>query len=113
MKTTVRAALSVVMLVGFYVLAVALIGSLVWFTILLWQGHQGPAAAKLGYLPIAVAAGLGIAVWKILRARPEPPEGLLLTPAEAPELWGTARELATVVGTTPPDEIRLIPAVNA
>jgi Zn-dependent protease with chaperone function len=113
MKTTVRAAISVVMLVGFYVLAIGLIGGLAWLTVWLWQEHHGVAAGKLSYLTVAVAAGLGVALWKILRARPEPPEGLLLTADDAPELWGTARELAGLVGTGVPDEIRLIPDVNA
>ncbi|UWP83249.1 M48 family metallopeptidase [Dactylosporangium fulvum] len=113
MKTTIRAALSVGLLAGFYLLAVGLIGGLGWLTVWLWREHPGAAAGKLSYLTIAVAIGLVVAFWKILRAKPEEPGGLLLAPHEARELWDTAHDLAHQVGTRAPDEIRLVPDVNA
>ncbi|MER7273180.1 M48 family metallopeptidase [Dactylosporangium sp. NPDC000244] len=113
MKTTIRAAISVVLLAGFYLLAVALIGGLGWATVWLWTEHPGAAAGKLAFLTIAVAAGLVVAFWKILTAKPGEPEGLALAPHEARGLWDTAHELAHQVGTRAPDEIRLIPEVNA
>ncbi|WP_433219094.1 M48 family metallopeptidase [Dactylosporangium sp. CS-047395] len=113
MKTTIRAAISVVLLAGFYLLAIALIGGLGWATVWLWNEHPGAAAGKLAFLTIAVAVGLIVAFWKILTAKPGEPEGLPLAPHEARGLWDTAHELAHQVGTRAPDEIRLIPDVNA
>ncbi|GAA3456178.1 M48 family metallopeptidase [Dactylosporangium matsuzakiense] len=113
MKTTVRAVISVGLLAGFYLLAIALIGGLGWVSVWLFQEHPGVAAGKVAYLTIAVAAGLVVAFWKILRAKPGEPEGLPLTPAEAPGLWHAAGDLAQRVATRAPDEIRLIPDVNA
>jgi Zn-dependent protease with chaperone function len=113
MKTTVRAAISVALLAGFYLLAIALIAGLGWATIWLWQEHPGAAAGKLAFVTIAIAAGLVVAFWKILRARPGEPEGLPLTPDAAPGLWAAAHGIAQQVGTRGPDEIRLIPDVNA
>src|SRR4051812_14116062 len=109
MKTTIRAVISVGLLAGFYLLAVALIGGLAWVTIWLFQEHAGAVAGKLAYVTIAVAAGLVVAFWKILRAKPGEPEGLPLHPQEARGLWDAAHDLAHRVGTRAPDEIRLIP----
>ncbi|MGI5237800.1 M48 family metallopeptidase [Dactylosporangium sp. CA-139066] len=113
MKTTIRAAISVALLAGFYLLAVALIAVLGWLTFWLAQSHPGAAAGKLAYLTVAAAGGIVVAFWKILRAKPGEPEGLPLSPQEAPGLWQAAAELAHQVGTRAPDEIRLIPDVNA
>ncbi|MFI5915889.1 M48 family metalloprotease [Dactylosporangium sp. NPDC051541] len=113
MKTTIRAAVSVGLLAGFYLLAVALIGGLGGVTVWLFQEHPGVAAGKLAYVTIALAAGLVVAFWKILRAKPGEPEGLPLAPHEARGLWDAAHDLAHRVGTRAPDEIRLIPEVNA
>ncbi|WP_426511848.1 M48 family metallopeptidase [Dactylosporangium sp. McL0621] len=113
MKTTIRAAISVALLAGFYLLAVGLIAGLGWLTVWLWSEHPGAAAGKLAFLTIAIAVGIVVAFWKILTAKPGEPEGLPLAPHEARGLWDTAHELAHQVGTRAPDEIRLIPDVNA
>ena len=113
MKTKIRAAISVAMLAGFYLLAFGVIGGLAWASVWLWREHPGAAAGKVSYITVLIGAGLLVALWKVLRAKPAPPEGLPLTPEQAPALWGTARELAQQVGTRAPDEIRLIPDVNA
>src|SRR6266508_4166023 len=60
-----------------------------------------------------VALGIVAALWKVLRAKPAPPAGLLVDERRAPELWATVRGLAAAVQTRPPDEIRLVPEVNA
>ena len=46
------------------------------------------------------------------RARDEVP-GILVTPEEQPALWDLVRRLAADAGTRPPDEIRILAAVNA
>ncbi len=113
MSTTVRAGIAVALLIGFYVVAFGIIGGLAAVALWLWQAHPGTAAAKVSYLVVALAAGIVVAMWKVFRARPAPPEGLLVDERRAPELWATVRGLAAAVQTRPPDEIRLVPEVNA
>ncbi|WP_456789153.1 M48 family metallopeptidase [Cellulomonas sp. P5_C5] len=113
MTTTLRAALSAVLLAGFYVVALAIIvgmGALSWWA---FQSDSEVAAAKLGFFTAAIAVGVVVALWKVARARPEPDEGPTLTPADAPALWQAVRELAAEAGTRAPDDIRLLPDVNA
>ena len=113
MTTTLRAALSAVLLAGFYVVALAIIvgmGALSWWA---FQSDAEAAAAKLGFFTAAIAVGVVVALWKVARARPEPEVGPTLTPADAPALWEAVRELAAAAGTRAPDDIRLLPDVNA
>lgn len=113
MVTTIRAAISVALLAGFYLLAVGLIAGFGGVALWAWQEHPGAAAGKLSYVAVALAIGLVVAMWRVLRARPEQPSGLVVRPDQSPVLWATVRELARAVGTREPDEIRLIPEVNA
>jgi Zn-dependent protease with chaperone function len=115
MPASLRAAISVAMLAGFYLLGLvqlAVVGVLLYVIWTHAHGH-GPGAAKLSYLLIA---GVGVAVaglWRAMRARPGAPGGLLVTAEQAPALWQQIHELAGEMGTRGPDEIRLIPDVNA
>jgi Zn-dependent protease with chaperone function len=111
--TTLRAALSAALLAGFYLLAFGIIGGLGWLAVWMWRTHAGAGAGKLSYLVLALAAGVVVALWKVVRSKPEPPEGVVLDERQAPELWATVRELAGVVQTRTPDEIRLVAEVNA
>jgi len=111
--TTLRAALAAALLAGFYLLAFGIIGGLGWLAVWMWRTHAGAGAGKLSYLVLALAAGVVVALWKVVRSKPEPPEGVVLDERQAPELWATVRELAGVVQTRTPDEIRLVAEVNA
>jgi len=113
MITTVRAAVSAVMLLGFYVVCLGIVAGLGALSAYLWQEHLGVAAAKLSYVTLAVGAAVLLALWRVIRARPEPMPGLQVTEAQAPHLWQMVRELAGLANTRTPDEIRLIPIVNA
>ncbi|MEZ0446575.1 M48 family metallopeptidase [Cellulomonas sp. ICMP 17802] len=113
MTTTLRAALAVLLLAGFYVVALAIVaglGALAWWA---FQSDAEAAAAKLGFFAVAVAVAVVVALWKVARARPTADDGPTLTPADAPALWETVRELAAAADTRVPDDIRLIPEVNA
>lgn len=114
MSATFRALASVAMLAGFYVVALFQLGAALALVIWLVTVIPGLLAVKLT-LPLIAASGgaVLVALWKAIRSRPEPPHGLPLGPDQAPELWRTVRELADVVGTRTPDEIRLVPEVNA
>lgn len=113
MVTSLRAALSVAMLAGFYVVALGVIAGLGWLAVLAFEGGYGTGGAKLGILALVVAVGVVSALWKVARANPAPEPGLEVTPADAPELWATVRELADAAQTRVPDEIRLVGEVNA
>ncbi len=114
MLTTLRATIAVVMLLGFYVFAFAIVGGLGALTYWAFaSGHGGAGAAKLGYITVAVAAGILIALWRVIRTKPEAPTGLPVSPAQAPELWATVTDLAEHLKTRRPDQILLVPDVNA
>ena len=94
----VRAFLAVVLLAGFYVFglgSVVVLGGLgLW---LLWT-VRGEIAHDVSYAMIALALGLAVPVWRMVRARPTPPPGEPVTQEQAPQLWSLVRELAVEVG---------------
>lgn len=113
MATTVRAALSVALLAGFYVLAAALLGGLAAVSVMAFENGAGTAGAKLAILCLVAGAALVAALWRVARAKPEPDPGVIVSPQDAPELWAAVTELAAVADTAAPDEIRLVSDVNA
>ena len=113
MTTTLRAAIAVLLLAGFYVVALAIVvglGALSWWA---FQSDAEAFAVKVGFFAAAVAVAIVVALWKVARARPAADSGPTLTPADAPALWATVQELAAAADTRVPDDIRLIPEVNA
>jgi Zn-dependent protease with chaperone function len=112
MITTFRAALAVALLAGFYVIVAAFTGGIAVFDYYAVRyGHAGgfkvAAFATLGGL--AMLRG----VFVVGRRRDADQPGVAVTPREEPELWRTVTELAARVQTRVPDEIRLVPDVNA
>jgi Zn-dependent protease with chaperone function len=107
-----RAALALVMLAGFFVLAVALAGGLT--AIAVWRFSVGDPEGGAWMLVVAIGLG-GPALWATLRAlfaRPEP-SGFPMARDAHPELWRHVDELAQVAGTRGPDDIRLVDGANA
>ncbi|MFE6971678.1 M48 family metallopeptidase [Isoptericola sp. NPDC057653] len=117
MPTAFRALLSVLMLVGFYVLAIALLVGCGAVAVLAFQHHSGAAAVKFGFLTVVVAVGIVMALVRVARSqralRSTDADDVALAPEDAPELWDLVRELADVAGTRAPDTIVLAPVVNA
>jgi len=113
MKYTVRAALAVALLVGFYVVAIGIAAALVFLVVeAAMAGVSGVAIGKLGI--IAAIAAFGIFKGLFGRTKDKSgPAGVLVTERDQPALWSEIRDLATAVGTREPDEIRLVPQVNA
>ena len=109
-----RALVSVLMLAGFYLVAIALVVGAGAAGLWLASVTTGLIAVKI-VLPVILATvgGVGAALWRTLRTKPTPPEGLLVLPDQARDLWATVHELAQEAGTRMPDEIRLVPEVNA
>lgn len=111
--TTVRAGLSVALLLGFYAYAFGLVAGLAVVTVVLVNVGLSALVGKLGVVTLGLAGAIGYATWKVLRARPAPAPGLPLAEHQEPGLWAEVRALAARVGTRPPDEIRLVAEVNA
>ena len=112
MRVSMRAAIAVALLVGFYVLAFGLIGGLLALETyaLINRPFVG---VKLALLVLPVVFGLVKGLISLeRRARDEVP-GTPVTPAEQPALWDLVHRLAAEAGTRPPDEIRILAAVNA
>src|SRR5258707_14930472 len=104
MVTTLRAALAVVLLAGFVVFGGAVIVGLVVAGVLLYH-YSNRLGAKLIFVALAAAVAIAVALWKGLRAKPQPPDGLRLTSGGAPELWPPVPELAGPGGPRPPGPI--------
>ncbi|WP_066948608.1 M48 family metallopeptidase [Microtetraspora fusca] len=114
MVSTMRAGLSLAMLAGFFVVAAAQVAAAVALAFWLSTVIAGALAVKLVWSCFAASTlAVGRGTWRAMRSRPEPPSGLPLTADRAPLLWATVRELAAEAGTRAPDEIWLIPEVNA
>ncbi|SFR21072.1 Zn-dependent protease with chaperone function [Lentzea waywayandensis] len=112
MRVSLRAAISVALLVGFYVLAFGLIGGLLALeTYALIERPLVGVKLALFVVPAVYALVKGLISLE-RRARDEVP-GILVTPEEQPALWDLVRRLAADAGTCPPDEIRILAAVNA
>ena len=113
MRLALRALIAVALLVGAYVLAFAVLAGTVVLGILVLHSPNG-GAIKLLILAVLACAALLRGLWAGLRTgRGGDDLGLAVSRDAQPELWATVDRLATAVGTRGPDEIRLIPAVNA
>ncbi len=123
MKTTTRALLALSLLSGFYLLVLAVvvadIGVLVGMVMFPTTNDN---ARLLGIpsdamTPIAASAPLLVAifygVFTVSRPNDRIAGSVLLLRTKAPELWEVVEELADLVGTRPPTEIRLIGEANA
>ncbi len=111
--TSLRTALAVALLAGFYLVGLGALAVLAWLSVWLWLTYPGEFAQDASYVVAATAVGLVVPVWRVLRARPQPPAGSPVTVEHAPQLWSVVHELADLVGTRAPDEIRLVAVVNA
>jgi hypothetical protein len=110
-RATFRAAVSVLFLLGF--LVVALVQFLLVLALAGWATWAGAAAGhRLGILLVVAAAGTPVLLWRTMRRpRPEPAAGLPVHPEHAPELWAQVRAVAAAAGSRAPDELRLVPGV--
>src|SRR5690606_36620893 len=75
MVTTARAALSVVLLLGFYVYAFGVVVAFGALTVLLANYVQGAVIGKLAIVTLLMAGGICYATWKVIRTRPSPMPG--------------------------------------
>lgn len=104
-----RVALAVGLLVGFYALALGLVAFFGW--LIYFSLTQGRVNARI----LIVAP---IVIFAILRGvffvdRDDEVNGVRVTPADEPGLWQLVRDVAQKMGAVVPDEIVLVPDVNA
>jgi Zn-dependent protease with chaperone function len=111
-RTSFRALLAVALLAGFPLLVLAVTAAIVVGEVYLVR-YSFVGAAKLAILGVPVVFALLRALFVIERDHGDAPPGPAVTPEAQPELWALVRELAAEVGTRPPDEIYLVPEVNA
>ncbi|MFD8915078.1 M48 family metalloprotease [Streptomyces sp. NPDC059575] len=114
--TAVRAALALVLLAGFYLLAVLILAAVAALDVILTRGPGFTIVTLEGYLGSVAIAWCVVRVVVLSRGRPDGREeipGLSLTPQEQPELWARVYDLAERVGTRPPARIQLVPGAVA
>ncbi|MFJ8964340.1 M48 family metalloprotease [Lentzea sp. NPDC102401] len=107
-----RAALALVMLAGFFVLALGLTVLLGVLAYVLFDRGDVEGGAFLTALTLIVGGPSLYAMVRAFWARPRP-TGVPLTRATHPELWRHVDELAVLAGTRSPDDIRLVNEANA
>jgi Zn-dependent protease with chaperone function len=110
----VRAALAVLLLLGVFVLAVGMVGGLAFALYQAFEhGYGGFVLGKGLVIVLLLTLALGRAAWAMRRLNNDGPAGLVIAPDDQPALWAEVRAVAYSVGTRVPDEIRLLPVVNA
>jgi Zn-dependent protease with chaperone function len=112
-KYRFRALLAVGLLVGFYVVALAIVVGLVYAGSLLFGIGVGILPVGLWILAGVVAIAIGKSLLSDQRDADPGSGTLILGEAEQPELWREVRELAQAAATRVPDEIRLSTGANA
>ncbi|GAB7049159.1 M48 family metallopeptidase [Catenuloplanes indicus] len=115
MTTAFRALISIIMLAGFYLVALLLF--VAGTALAIWVGshsNSGAGATKIALFVFgATVWAVGYGTWKAVRAQSGDPNGIPLRRDQVPHLWAIVDELAQAVGTRAPDEIFLVPEVNA
>jgi Zn-dependent protease with chaperone function len=106
-----RAVGSVVLLVGFFVLLAALLATLVVSAIYALASGRA-SGLTLALAAIVVLVAVGAALRKVLKVKVQP-HGALVGRAEQPELWQMIDDVAFAIDTRGPDEVRIVPEVNA
>jgi len=105
-----RAALALLLMIGFYVLAVGLAVGLIALPILEYQSlHRVHVKVALGCV-----IGAGLIAWSVLpRWDKFPAPGVLLDAKKQPELFAVIEGVARATGQAMPVEVYLVPDVNA
>lgn len=112
MVARLRALASLVMLVGFFVFAFALL--VLSLVAGFWALSHAHAAIKLVLIGVLGFGGaIVVGAKRALFFKAEEPDGVLVAPSQAPQLWAEVRHLAEVAGTRAPDDIRIVAEVNA
>ncbi|HEV2758302.1 MAG TPA: M48 family metallopeptidase [Acidimicrobiales bacterium] len=109
---TGRAFLALAFLLGFYVLAGAVIGALVAANVALYA-FAGRASGQLVIVTLVIVAALVRGVFFIARSDDTDLPGVPVDEHSQPELVELVHSVARDMGTAPPARILLVPEVNA
>ncbi|WP_317453314.1 M48 family metallopeptidase [Streptomyces xanthii] len=105
---------ALVLLLGFYLVGLVLLGALGALDWWIIGGGHGGAALKIVVVSVIVAIPIVQGMFAVRSPRFEPPaDGLRVDEHQEPRLWATVRRLAEETGTRAPGEIYLVPRVNA
>ena len=105
-----RALLALVLMFGFYALALGLCATLGWLCWLDW--HEGRRVHPKLWLFAAIT--VGVVLWSVFprRVRMDDP-GLPLTRQQAPRLWQMIEDIARKADQPLPKQVFLVPEINA
>ncbi|MEU5860430.1 M48 family metallopeptidase [Nonomuraea sp. NPDC047529] len=112
MTTAFRAVLAFSLLAGFYVLVGIILAAAVFFDVLLLVDFHATALKAAIVLTLAAGA-LVRALFMVGRRQGGEQPGVQVGREHEPALWQVVEDLSRRVRTAPPDEIRLVPEVNA
>ncbi|MEU1389684.1 MULTISPECIES: M48 family metallopeptidase [unclassified Nonomuraea] len=112
MTTAFRAVLAFSLLAGFYVLVGVILVAAVFFDVLLLVDFH-TAALKAAIVLTLAAGALVRALFMVGGNQGGELPGVPVGREHEPALWQAVEDLARRVRTAPPDEIRLVPEVNA
>jgi Zn-dependent protease with chaperone function len=110
----VRAALAVMLLMGFYLLGIGFLAAVVGLDVLMLYGHAPVFDLSFG-VPLTVLAF--IVVGRVFRSSILLPAreiaGIAVLEADQPAVWTTVREAAAAAGTAPPEFLWIDSRFNA
>ncbi|HWH28667.1 MAG TPA: M48 family metallopeptidase [Mycobacteriales bacterium] len=109
-----RAALALALLVGYFVLAAAVVGGLLFLTVQAFAtGGSGVVSTKLAVFTGLVALAVGRAVFSVEQRGENVEDGVRVSRTDQPELWGLVDEVSAELGVPAPDDLRVVDDVNA
>ncbi len=105
-----RAVLAIVLMLGFYILAIAIAGLLLYIPYAEWA-YAGRVHLKIAFFCVA---GAGIILWSIV-PRPDrfTAPGPVLSPNQHTRLFDALRDIAKATNQEMPSEVYLVPEMNA
>jgi Zn-dependent protease with chaperone function len=112
MSSTLRAVRALILLAGFQLLSLVLLGVLAAVD---WAAVYAPSSvtSKVWLVSLVLAVPVVRGMFMLRLPKLEEPPGVPLTEEAEPRLWAVVRELAEAAGTRAPDTITLTADVNA
>lgn len=113
-STALRAAISVVLLGGFYIYALVIAAAVAAGTVYaVSKFGSSRASVEVIVFGGGITLAVIVALYRALRHKSEAPQGVRLSREDAPGLWELAERSAEAAGTRGPDEIIVDPEFNA
>ncbi|GAA1664232.1 hypothetical protein GCM10009830_07220 [Glycomyces endophyticus] len=109
-----RAAVSVALLGGFYLYALVIVAAVAAGTVYtVSRFGSSRASVEVIGIGLGITVAVLVALWRALRHKASPPQGVRLSRNDAPGLWALAEASAEAAGTRGPDEILVDAEFNA